>query len=135
MEGSLHRLKTDRIDIHWAHCPHGVTPGEEIVRGFEHLARAGKILYAGLSNLAAWRLARPVTPAAFGHAVSIVAAQFQHSLVHRAPEADLFPASEALGLSAEHLGRFDAVSGSGPSAPARKPVPWASDERARRAVA
>ena len=41
----------------------------------------------------------------------------------------------ALGLSAEQLGRLDAVSGIGPSAPARKPVPWASDERARRAVA
>ena len=41
----------------------------------------------------------------------------------------------ALGLSAEQLGRLDTVSGVGPSAPARKLVPWASDERVRRAVA
>jgi len=230
VEGSLKRLKTDRIDIYWVHYPDGVTPAEEIVRGFEDLARAGKILYAGLSNFPAWRLARTLTLAELGHAVPIAAAQFQHSLVHRAPEADLFPASEALGLgvvtwsplgggmltgkyrrgekgraegfggrvfqpedsaqrtqildtvlsiaaelgasadqvaiawagthgavpmigprslaqltgnlgglalglSAEQLGRLDAVSGIGPAAPARKPLSWASDERARRAVA
>ena len=98
VEGSLKRLKTDRIDIYWAHHPDGVTPAEEIVRGFEDLARAGKILYAGLSNFPAWRLARAVTLAELTHAVPIAAAQFEHSLVHREPEADLLPASEALGL-------------------------------------
>lgn len=98
VEGSLKRLKTDRIDIYTAHHPDGVTPAEEIVRGFEDLARAGKILYAGLSNFPAWRLSRAVTLAELTHAVPIAAAQFEHSLVHREPEADLFPASEALGL-------------------------------------
>ena len=98
VEGSLKRLKTDRIDIYWAHHPDGITPSEEIVRGFEDLARAGKILYAGLSNFAAWRLSRAVTIAELTHAVPIAAAQFEHSLVHREPEADLFPASLALGL-------------------------------------
>lgn len=98
VEASLTRLKTDRIDIYWAHHPDGVTPIEEIVRGFEDLARSGKILYAGLSNFAAWRLARAVTLAELTHAVPIAAAQFEHSLVHREPESDLFPASNALGL-------------------------------------
>jgi len=98
VEASLSRLKTDRIDIYWAHHPDGVTPTEEIVRGFEDLARAGKILYAGLSNFPAWRLARAVTLAEMRPAIPIAAAQFEHSLVHREPEADLFPASEALGL-------------------------------------
>ena len=98
VEGSLKRLKTDRIDIYWVHHPDGVTPTEEIVRGFEDLARAGKILYGGLSNFPAWRLSRAVTLAELTHAVPIAAAQFEHSLVHREPEADLFPASEALGL-------------------------------------
>jgi aryl-alcohol dehydrogenase-like predicted oxidoreductase len=41
----------------------------------------------------------------------------------------------ALGLSAEQLGRLDTVSSVGPSTPARKTVPWGSDERVRRAVA
>ena len=98
VEASLKRLKTDRIDLYWVHHPDGITPVEEIVRGFEDLARAGKILYAGLSNFAAWRLARAVTLAELTHALPIAAAQFEHSLVRREPEADLFPASLALGL-------------------------------------
>lgn len=98
VEASLKRLKTDRIDIYWAHHPDGITPIEEIIRGFDDLARAGKILYAGLSNFSAWRLARAVTLAELTRAIPIAAAQFEHSLVHREPEADLFPASHALGL-------------------------------------
>lgn len=98
VEASLKRLKTDRIDIYWAHHPDGITPIEEIIRGFEDLARAGKILYAGLSNFPAWRLARAVTLAELSRAVPIAAAQFEHSLVRREPETDLFPASLALGL-------------------------------------
>lgn len=98
VEASLRRLKTDRIDIYWVHHPDGVTPSEEIVRGLDDLARAGKILYAGLSNFPAWRLSRAVTIAELTRSVPIAAAQFEHSLVHREPEADLFPASTALGL-------------------------------------
>ncbi|RMR32099.1 Oxidoreductase, aldo/keto reductase protein [Pseudomonas syringae pv. coriandricola] len=98
VEASLKRLKTDRIDLYWAHHPDAVTPIEEILRGLEDLARAGKILYAGLSNFPAWRLARAVTLAEISRTLPIAAAQFEHSLVHREPEADLFQASYALGL-------------------------------------
>ena len=98
VEASLRRLKTDRIDLYWVHHPDGVTPTEELVRGFDDLARAGKILYAGLSNFAAWRLTRAVTLAELARSVPIAGAQFEHSLVHREPEAELFPATRALGL-------------------------------------
>lgn len=100
LEASLKRLRTDRVDLFWVHHPDGVTPLEEIVRGLDDLARAGKILYAGLSNFPAWRLARAVTLAELKGAVPIAAAQFEYSLVHRGPEADLLPASAALGLAA-----------------------------------
>ncbi|MCH4024467.1 MAG: aldo/keto reductase [Acetobacter sp.] len=98
IEASLKRLKTDHIDIYWTHWPDHVTPSEEILRGFEDLARAGKILYAGLSNFPAWRLAHAATMAEFTRTLPIAAAQFEHSLVRREVEADLFPASQALGL-------------------------------------
>ena len=48
-----------------------------------------RTLYAGLSNFPAWRLARAVTLAELSLSVPIAAAQFEHSLVHREPEADL----------------------------------------------
>lgn len=100
VEASLRRLKTDRIDLCWVHHPDGVTPSEEIVRGLDDLARAGKIVYAGLSNFPAWRVGRAVTLAELSGAVPIAALQFEYSLVHRAPESDLLPAAQALGLAA-----------------------------------
>ena len=99
VEASLKRLATDRIDLLWVHHPDGLTPSEEIVRGLDDLARAGKILYAGLSNFPAWRVARAVTLAELTASVPIAAVQYEHSLVHRTAEADLVPAAEALGLA------------------------------------
>lgn len=98
VEASLKRLKTDRIDLYWAHVSDGVTPLEEIVRGFDDLTRAGKILYAGLSNFPAWRVARAATIAELRGAVPIAGIQVEHSLVQREAEQELISAAQALGL-------------------------------------
>lgn len=98
VEESLRRLKTDYIDLYWVHHPDNITSSEEILRGLEDLSRAGKILYAGLSNFPSWRVSRAVTLAELKNTVPVAAIQFQHSLVHREPEVDLIPASKALGL-------------------------------------
>lgn len=98
VEASLKRLKTDRIDLYWAHVSDGVTPLEELVRGFDDLVRSGKILYAGLSNFPAWRVARAATIAEFRGCVPIAGIQVEHSLVQRATEQDLIPAAQALGI-------------------------------------
>ncbi|ADO68856.1 aldo/keto reductase [Stigmatella aurantiaca] len=50
VEASLKRLKTDHIDLYWVHFADGLTPLEEIARGFDDLVRAGKIHYGGLSR-------------------------------------------------------------------------------------
>jgi aryl-alcohol dehydrogenase-like predicted oxidoreductase len=98
VEASLKRLKTDRIDLYWAHVSDGVTPVEEIVRGFDDLVRGGKILYAGLSDFPAWRVARAATIAELRGWAPIVALQVEHSLVERTTEQELLPAGQALGL-------------------------------------
>jgi aryl-alcohol dehydrogenase-like predicted oxidoreductase len=98
VEASLKRLKTDRIDLYWAHMSDGVTPVEEIVRGFDDLVRAGKILYAGLSDFPAWRVARATTIAELRGAAPIAGLQVEHSLVERTTELELLPAGQALGL-------------------------------------
>ncbi|WP_186055118.1 aldo/keto reductase [Burkholderia gladioli] len=97
-EASLKRLKTDHIDLYWAHMDDQVTPLEEIVRGFDDLARAGKILYAGFSDFPAWRVARAATLAELRGSLPIAGLQVEHSLVQRATEQDLLPAGRALGL-------------------------------------
>ncbi|QWT21073.1 aldo/keto reductase [Bacillus sp. NP157] len=98
VEASLRRLQTDRIDLYWVHFPDQVTPVEEILRGFDDLARAGKILYAGLSDFPAWRVARAVTLAEVRGSLPIAALQVEHSLVERTTEQELLPAAAALGL-------------------------------------
>jgi aryl-alcohol dehydrogenase-like predicted oxidoreductase len=98
VEASLKRLKTDRIDLLWAHMSDGVTPAEELVRGFDDLVRAGKILYAGLSDFPGWRVARAATIAELRGAAPIAGLQFEHSLVERSTEQELIPAGEGLGL-------------------------------------
>jgi aryl-alcohol dehydrogenase-like predicted oxidoreductase len=98
VEQSLKRLKTDYIDMLWIHFTDEVTPAEEIVRGFDDLVRAGKIIYAGLSNFPAWRVSRAATIAELRGAAPIAGIQFEYSLVERSGEAELVPAGEALGL-------------------------------------
>jgi aryl-alcohol dehydrogenase-like predicted oxidoreductase len=98
VEASLKRLKTDRIDLYWAHVSDGVTPLDEIVRAFDDLARAGKILYAGLSDFPAWRVARAATIAELRGVTPIAGLQVEHSLVERTTEQELLPAGQALGL-------------------------------------
>jgi aryl-alcohol dehydrogenase-like predicted oxidoreductase len=100
VEASLRRLGTDYIDLLWVHFPDFVTPIDEIVRGFDDLARAGKILYAGLSNFPAWMTARAATLADMRGTIPIAAAQFEYSLVERSADRETFPMAEALGLGA-----------------------------------
>lgn len=100
VEQSLGRLKTDRIDLYWAHFADGATPIEEIVRGFDDLARAGKILYAGLSNFPAWRVARADLLAELSGRTPVAGIQIEYSLAERTADRELLPMAEALGLGA-----------------------------------
>lgn len=100
VEGSLKRLKTDRIDLYWAHFADGATPMEEILRGFDDLVRAGKILYAGLSNFPAWRIARGDLLAQLRGWSPIAGIQIEYSLAQRTADRELLPMAEALGLGA-----------------------------------
>ncbi|WP_062745435.1 aldo/keto reductase [Erwinia persicina] len=100
VESSLKRLKTDRIDLLWAHFDDQLTPLEEIVRAFDDLVRAGKIQYAGLSNFPAWRVSRADTLAELRGWSRIAGIQVEYSLVQRTAERDMLPMAEALGMAA-----------------------------------
>jgi aryl-alcohol dehydrogenase-like predicted oxidoreductase len=98
VEASLKRLNTDRIDLYWAHFADAHTPIEEVLRGFDDLTRAGKIVYAGLSNFPAWRVARADAIAELRGWAPLVGVQFEYSLVERSADRDLLPMIEALGM-------------------------------------
>lgn len=98
VEASLRRLKTDRIDLYWLHVWDFTTPVEEIMRGFDDLVRAGKILYAGVSDTPAWRISQAQTLAGLRGWTPFVGLQIEYSLVERTPERDLLPMAQAMGL-------------------------------------
>jgi aryl-alcohol dehydrogenase-like predicted oxidoreductase len=56
-EKSLKRLKTDRIDLYYAHRDDFDTPLEETMAAFDRLIKAGKVRAIGASNLNVWRIA------------------------------------------------------------------------------
>lgn len=100
VEASLRRLNTDRIDLLWVHMPDAVTPIDEIVRGLDDLARSGKILYAGLSDFPAWRVAGAAVMSELRGTLPIAAIQVEYSLVERTSDRELLPMAAAHGLAA-----------------------------------
>ncbi len=98
VEASLRRLNTDYIDLYWAHFPDEVTPIDELMSAFDDLVRSGKILHAGFSNFPAWRIARGATIAEVRGWAYPVGVQVEYSLAERAPERELVPMAEDLGM-------------------------------------
>ena len=121
-DASLRRLGTDYIDLYQMHhidrgqpphisaklfnltyvdqvrhIDHG-PPWEEIWQAMEQLVAAGKILYVGGSNFAAWNIAQANTLAAARHFLGLVSEQSKYNLATRTIELEVIPACRALGL-------------------------------------
>lgn len=98
VEASLRRLKTDRIDLYWVHAWDGLTPIQEVMRGLDDLVRAGKILYVGISDTPAWKVAQANTLAEVRGWSTFIALQCEYNLIERTPERDLIPMAHDLRL-------------------------------------
>ncbi len=98
VEGSLRRLRTDHLDVYFVHYDDGLTPIEEIMRGLDDLARAGKIVHAGLSNFSAWRLASAATLAELRGWTPLAVLQLQYNLLCRDLDREHLPLARARGM-------------------------------------
>ncbi|GAB6854497.1 aldo/keto reductase [Asaia astilbis] len=98
VDASLSRLKTDWIDLYQLHFPDPQTPLEETLRAFDDLIRAGKIRYAGVSNLPAWQVADACHIAKREGFSGIISCQDEFSLLERKAQNDLLPALTHFGL-------------------------------------
>lgn len=92
VEGSLRRLRTDRIDLYYQHRMDPAVPIEETVGALAELIAEGKIRGYGLSeaSVATIRRAHAVHP--------VTAVQTEYSLWTRDPETELLPALRELGI-------------------------------------
>ena len=98
--GSLERLQTDHIDLYQIHGNDTVTPIEETLRALDDLTRQGLVRYVGVSNWAAWKIAKAVTTADLKGYARFETLQAYYSIAGRDLERELVPmlTSEQLGL-------------------------------------
>jgi aryl-alcohol dehydrogenase-like predicted oxidoreductase len=91
-EGSLKRLKVDAIDLYYQHRVDPNVPIEDVAGAVKELIAEGKVKHFGLSEAGTQTIRR-------AHAVQPVAAvQSEYSLWWRAPETEILPALEELGI-------------------------------------
>ncbi len=100
VEASLRRLRTDHIDLYYAHYDDPATPIEETVAAYDELVRAGKLRYVAASNFSPDRIRASLAFADREGLARYVAIQPQYNLVERADfERDLLPLAQAENLA------------------------------------
>jgi aryl-alcohol dehydrogenase-like predicted oxidoreductase len=99
LEASLRRLRTDYVDLLWLHMWDGLTPVEEVMRAFDDVVRAGKVLYVGFSDTPAWVVSRAHAIASVRGWTPPVAVQLPLSLADRGAQRDLLPMARQLDLA------------------------------------
>jgi aryl-alcohol dehydrogenase-like predicted oxidoreductase len=91
-EASLRRLKVDAIDLFYQHRVDPNVPIEDVAGAVKDLIQQGKVRHFGLSEAGVQTIRR-------AHAVQpVTALQSEYSLWWRAPEADVLPTLEELGI-------------------------------------
>jgi aryl-alcohol dehydrogenase-like predicted oxidoreductase len=88
VEGSLRRLRTDRIDLYYAHYDDGSTPLEETLRAFDDLVQAGEVRYVAASNYSPERLTEALETSERLGLTRYVALQPHYNLMERAAYED-----------------------------------------------
>src|SRR4051794_8018258 len=92
VEGSLKRLRTDRIDLLYQHRVDPNVAMEDVAGTVKALIAEGKVLHFGLSEAGVKNIRR-------AHAVQpVTALQSEYSLWWREPEEQILPVLEELGI-------------------------------------
>ncbi|HET9593282.1 MAG TPA: aldo/keto reductase [Solirubrobacterales bacterium] len=99
VEGSLRRLRVDRIDLYQHHEPDGRTPIAETLAALDELVCDGVVRAIGCSNFSAGELEEADREARERGLARFVTLQNEYSLLERGVEAEVAPACERLGVS------------------------------------
>ena len=92
-EDSLHRLRTDYIDLFQLHWPDATTPISETMEAFEKLREQGKIRAAGVCNYSAPQMKEAL------QSIELASNQVRYSMVSREIEEDVVPTAKDAGMS------------------------------------
>lgn len=100
LDASLERLRTDYVDLFYAHRDDLTTPLGEVAAGFDALVKAGKVREVGASNYTAERLAAVIAEAERQGATPFTVVQPEYNLVMRGDyEGHLQELSLAKGIA------------------------------------
>jgi aryl-alcohol dehydrogenase-like predicted oxidoreductase len=83
LDASLDRLRTDRIDLYYAHKDYPELGIAQIVEAFDGAVRSGKVRALGASNFDAERLSAALAQAEASNATPFTALQNEYNLVSR----------------------------------------------------
>jgi aryl-alcohol dehydrogenase-like predicted oxidoreductase len=99
IEGSLQRLRVDRVDLYQYHKPDGITPLEETLAALDELVGEGLVDAIGCSNFSASQLEEAERISRQRGLARFVTLQNEYSLLQREIEAEVVPACERLNVS------------------------------------
>ena len=100
VDASLQRLRTDRVDLYWAHADDEATPQADVLGAFDELVAAGKVRAIGASNFSGRRLQEALETSRREGLTSYVALQNLYNLVERSGyESDAADVVAANGLA------------------------------------
>ena len=99
LDRSLSHLRSEYVDLWQIHTWDQKTPLEEVLSALDYAVTTGRARHVGISNFAAWQLARSVTlqNPIFSKA-PIISTQNEYSLLNRRIEGEILPASRELGV-------------------------------------
>ena len=100
VKASVRRMQLDHIDLYQCHGFDPATPMEETLEALDTLVRQGHVRYIGVSNWAAWQVAKAVGMAEARRLAPIASLQAYYTLAGRDLEREMVPMllSEDVGL-------------------------------------
>ncbi|PSL17948.1 aldo/keto reductase [Shimia abyssi] len=98
VEGCLHRLGTEWIDLLVLHKTDFTTPLEETLKTLQLLIDSGKVRYIGCSNWPAWQVAQAIQFQRDNGLDQFVAGQYLYNAVSRDIEVDVLRMGDTMGV-------------------------------------
>lgn len=126
LERSLRRLRTDHVDLFYAHHPDADTPLEETLFVLDELVRAGKTRSYGLSTYPAWQTMHALWLCDKRNLRTPACLQVRYNLVARQVETEIIPLAASFGLS---LVAFSPLGGGLLTSSKERERPYAGETR------